>query len=91
MSHWNHRVVRSKFTGQPSESTEEYEYTIREVYYNDMGEIVGITENAMSPYGETPEDLKLQLERMLKACEKDILIEEEIKYGEWDNSGDAEE
>lgn len=89
MAHWNNRVVRSKFPliGGTGEEF-EFEFGIREVFYNDHDEICGMTENSTAPHGETVEELKESLQRMLQACDKDVLIEEEIVYGSWTVSED---
>lgn len=79
MNYWNYRVVRSR-----SELENEYYYSIREVYYNDKNEIVGISSESQKPIGNSLEELQVNIERMLKACEKDVLIEDEIHYGDWD-------
>jgi hypothetical protein len=95
MSHWNHRVVRSTNTFPSSEVEGEYNFSIREVYYNDAGEITGITENPAAPWGDTIEDLELSLTRMVNACGKEVLIEEDIVYGSWgedsENSDESDE
>lgn len=87
MSHWNYRVVRSTYEKRPffeDENESEYYYSIREVYYNNKNEIVAISSEEQAPRASSVEDLQIVLNRMLKACEKDVLIEEEIKYGDWD-------
>jgi hypothetical protein len=69
--HWNHRVVRhhtKNIMGDP-----DVGYAIHEVYYDDDGSIRGMTQDAVSPYGDTPEELKDDLERMLEAISKPIL------------------
>ena len=89
-NHWNHRVVRSRHDLVTVNDTElfEYQYDIREVFYNAKGEICGMTQNAIWPSGETVEELTETLQRMLRACEQDVLIEEEVVYGDW---GETEE
>lgn len=85
MSYWNNRVVRTRVERQPSEGDSEFEFTIREVYYNDKGEINAISSSARPAYGDSVAELKESLERMLRACEKAVLIEEEIQYAPWDD------
>lgn len=64
--HWNNRLVRHK--------TEHEEYfTIHEVFYNDKEEIMGMTENPIAPHGDSVEEIKETLERMLRALDKEPL------------------
>jgi hypothetical protein len=51
----------------------EVGYGIYEVYYTGMGKIENWTEDAVEPFGETVKELKKDLERMLKACDKKVL------------------
>ena len=65
-TYWNHRVIKH------TEKDGIVWYGVHEVYYtNDKP--VACTQEAMNPYGETAEELKEDLERMLRACEKPIL------------------
>lgn len=48
-------------------------YTIKEVHYDDNDAIVGWTLDDMTPYGESPEELKQSLQWMLEACEHPVL------------------
>jgi hypothetical protein len=59
---WNHRVVKK-----------EGGYGIHEVYYKEDGTIQAVTKDAIDPYGETLEDLRLELQRMVGATFKDVL------------------
>lgn len=64
---WNHRVVqRPDRYGNPG-------YAIHEVYYDDEGTPHSCTTDSISPYGETPEDLAAELQRMLKACSLPVI------------------
>ena len=64
MSHWNHRVTRSTTDAGTV-------YEIREVYY--IGDRIGWTQDASAPYGETLDELRQDLERMLAALDKEVL------------------
>lgn len=74
---WNYRMTKRM----------EYDvevYEIREVYYDDEGGVRGWTEEAMAPYGETPEELFETLNKMLQAASmRPVLdlavIEQELK------------
>lgn len=70
---WNHRVV--KYTD--GEGTTHF--GVHEVYYDKEGRPSMYTESAMSPYGETLEELQLDLERMLGALTKPVLTDDDFK------------
>ena len=65
---WNYRVVKSVINGEES-------YAIHEAYYNEDGEPKSITVDSIAAYGDSAEELKLDLERMLEALSKPILNE----------------
>jgi len=69
---WNHRVVRR--TWRKGEVDEEKEYAIHEAYYgrDDDGGI-SITADHKAPYGETVEELRETLQRMLRALDRPVL------------------
>ena len=70
---WNHRVVKS----EPDEKGYVY-YSIREVFYKDDGSIFGWTTDPIDPFGETPEQLKADIDRMSKAFDLPVLDESEL-------------
>jgi len=73
MSHWNHRVFKQV-------TEHEVWYEIHEAYYEDDKKIPEMwTENAIAPGGETIEELKAELKRMIKCLDKPILMEEEVE------------
>lgn len=47
---WNYRIVKTR---EGPAGQEQDIYTIREVYYDEDGEIKGWTENPCHPFGET--------------------------------------
>ena len=67
MSHWNHRLIRR---GGPGEDPW---YRIHEVYYDDSGKISGWTIDPVEPFGETVEEIRQELEAMLRACGEPVL------------------
>lgn len=77
---WNHRVWRTI-------RNEEEWFEVKETYYNAQGEIWGCTENPTNASGYTVDQLKENLERMLKAVNNtgpgDILDTEGFKFAEW--------
>lgn len=69
---WNHRVFLKKI-----EDTRIY--SIKEVYYNDeTNKISNYTTEDIAPNGETMQELKQCLERMLEALNEPILNEKVI-------------
>ena len=67
---WNHRVMKDK----------EGFHSIREVYYKKDNKTVEMwTEEMMTPYGETPEEVKEELEQYLSAFNKPVLDEVELE------------
>jgi hypothetical protein len=59
MAHWNYRLVR-KAAG------DEAFFAVHEVYYNDAGEPTGMTDDAVSFGGDTPEEVATALELALR-------------------------
>lgn len=98
--HWNHRVCKERCKGRPDITT----YTIREVYYNDDGSITGVTEDAIGVYADDefyhPEplpserevvgEMKVTLERMLRALEKPVVDLDTIEYAKWNNEDETD-
>ena len=70
--HWNHRVISKQVPADIKGNTETA-YEIHEVYYNEEGIPTSCTVDGITAFGETVEELKETLERMLKATEKPIL------------------
>lgn len=88
MPTWNHRIVKKE--SRMHNAVEETYYEVHEAHYNANGEICAITENSVAPLGETVEELEQELQRMLEACKKPILIDGEIDYANWDDNEDKE-
>lgn len=63
---WNHRVMEK-----------DGEYTIREVYCGEDGELEMFT-GPIGPYGETLDELKADLVRMMRATLQPILTESDF-------------
>jgi len=74
MSHWNHRVVKAKY----SDGTEYY--SVREVFYNDDGSIFGYTSEPVDVSGESMEDLKEYIQWCLDCLDKPMLIDGEVEF-----------
>ncbi len=67
---WNYRTIAT-----PSKLNSYYEYSIHEVYYNENGSINSWTENSISAYGDSKEELQEDLQLMLKASTLPVLKE----------------
>jgi hypothetical protein len=67
---WNYRLCKQTYRG---EGFEEVAFEIREAYYNEAGDIWAITENPARPFGESSEEVKTVLERMMTALDKDVI------------------
>lgn len=80
MAHWNHRVIKRETTYRRGESDEitEIAFGIVEAYYDDAGKLNGYTEDDIAPYGETLEELRENLQRMLKALDKEVLDDKSL-------------
>jgi len=70
MSGWNNRVMHQTF--KSAGGSEEW-YQIHEVYYDKDGNIDGYTKDAIAPGGNTIDELRTELERMLKCLDKSVL------------------
>jgi len=78
---WNNRVMRRTHSvDHDGKTIKEDCFEIHEVYYDDNDDIEGFTEDAIAPCGETIEELRQELQRMLDCLDKPLLIyEDEIK------------
>jgi len=73
---WNHRIVKRVYHHA---SGDETTYQIHEVYYDEIGsEPTNITLDPIAPLGETVEELKEELNRMLRALEHPVLNYEDF-------------
>ncbi len=63
---WNYRVLKTK-------DGEDDWYQIHEVYYDKDGKVEGWTKNGAIVAGNTLDEVRDSLERMLKALDKEIL------------------
>ena len=83
MSTWNYRVVKS--TNEHGETW----YQVHEAFYNDNGDLALITKDPVSPAGESLEELKLDLERMIEDSQHPVLEAGKIQFAKLieDNDG----
>jgi len=85
---WNYRVVRRRGGGEalreergvpPASWAEpEYFYAIYEVYYDENGEPVAVTERPVWPAGDTLEELAEDVRLYVRALRKPVLDYEDI-------------
>ena len=75
MATWSYRVVER--IAKRTHTDDAIWHEIVEIYYNDEGKIVGSTD-AVSPAGDTVEDLRQDLELMLRATNKPVISHEEF-------------
>lgn len=66
---WNHRVVKTKDDTFMDGSS----YAIHEVYYDDDGNVDGMSRNPQPIIAESITDLRWILERMLESLDKEII------------------
>ena len=71
MNSWNYRVEHRIYA-----PWDEHQFVIVEVYY-EGDEIVARSVDAISPMGETIEELRNDLTRMLEALDRDTLEAED--------------
>jgi hypothetical protein len=72
--HWNYRVVKKIY------SDGSKEYSVREVHYNDAGEICGYTADPVDLANETLEDLKEYIQWCLNCLDKPILEDGKVEF-----------
>jgi len=68
---WSYRVVKT-VTKIPLGDI-DISYGIHEVYYDENGDIVNISENLAHPISDDLEGLQWNLERMIEACKKPVI------------------
>jgi hypothetical protein len=62
MMTWNYRITRQR-------AGAEFEFTIREVYYDETGTVVTWTQDAVAAHGDTREECVAALARMMDDAE----------------------
>ncbi len=68
---WSYRVIKT-VTKIPLGNI-DISYGIHEVYYDENGDIVNISESLAHPLSDDLEGLKWSLERMMEACNKPVI------------------
>ncbi len=67
---WNYRVIR-----HTDEDTKSCWFHIHEVHYSNDGKVEGWTENPKTPVGNSTKDLKGEIELIMEAFSKPVLME----------------
>lgn len=82
---WNYRVIRKKF--EHKDGSVEYGHYIHLAFYEKRGDKRPntISVEPTYPYGETPKELKSDLEMMARALESPVLDHWSYKNGEEDS------
>lgn len=90
---WNYRVVKRTYHAGDA-SREEDEYGVYEAYYREDGSIYALSEDPVSPHGETMDEFRDSMEAYSAALEKPVL-DYDMKFGsavhgQTDKSGENE-
>lgn len=86
MSYWNYRVVKKHYP-----DTDETCFTIHEAHYNDNGELYAYTESGVDPCGESIEELRELLNRMLRALDNPVLVDGEVVFASLTENEDEDD
>ena len=73
MSSWNYRVVKHK-------NPDGDWYAVHQVHYNDAGDINAISEDPISPFGESVVELRKDLNLMQMAYTAGVLDYDTIEF-----------
>ena len=71
MSHWNHRITRETVTNP--DGSADFLYAIREVHYDDAGEVTSWTKDPVAAAGDTPDEVVWALDRMIASRGRGVL------------------
>lgn len=82
---WNYRVVKRQAFN------DEWIFGVYPVYYNKDGDICLISVEPEAPGGETLEELRSHINRMLSAIGKPVLDYDKIEFAPMDEDGDNTE
>jgi hypothetical protein len=86
MSYWNHRVVKTYYPDM-----DETFFSVHEVYYNDNGDLTNCTVLGVRPRGESLEELREELNMMLRALDKPVLIDGEVVFASLTDNEDEDD
>ena len=75
---WNNRIVKHEG------STGEVWHSVHEVFYSENGGVNGYTEDPITILGKTVEDVKSQLEIIMRDIEKHEVIDAStVEFEDW--------
>lgn len=78
---WNYRVVVE------NKGTEEEWWSVREVYYNDNGDICAMSEDGAGPIGDSLTELRNDILRITNALYKSVIIfDDDFVFAPWNFS-----
>lgn len=77
MSHWTYRIISSPWPSKLNEESRSFE--VHEVYFDETG-ILAVTQKSVSPYGETEEELRADMEKFQEAFNKPVLKMEDLDF-----------
>ena len=77
MSHWTYRIISSPWPSKLNEESRSFE--VHEVYFDETG-IHAVTQKSVSPYGETKEELRADMEKFQEAFNKPVLKMEDLDF-----------
>lgn len=76
---WNHRVIATR--KEPyGERSNEYQYAIHEVFYDNEGNITSWTEDAVGVVGDDMLEVKHSLNWMLEALNMPIIYADQVTF-----------
>lgn len=70
---WNYRIMKHDINAKEGLVEFPPYYEIHEVHYDEAGKPNGFTENSVSPIGDSTEELKASIHKMLEAFDKPVL------------------
>ena len=70
---WNYRIVKTYH-----KESKEYIYAIHEAYYDEQGNVNGITQNPIRIMCESTDGIKWTLERISEALTKPVLEDKDL-------------
>jgi NADH dehydrogenase FAD-containing subunit len=70
---WNYRILKHD---------EIDYYDVREVYYDDDGNVKFVSETPMYAAGNSPEDVLEDLKLMQKAFQKEVIVKSDLSFGD---------
>jgi hypothetical protein len=78
MGTWNYRVCKETYN--KGTDFEEVDFSVREVYYNNTGEIWAAAEKAAGIYGESVDEVRNGIEKLMLAVNKEVVDLDTIVY-----------